>query len=148
MTIEVMRAVDHTYRHDLESFLYVLVWQCARNGRECSNRSQERPEDSLLKEWYTGSYEKIAARKEVISEPERLNTYCWVGVPELGSFRVDAVNPELRRYCSCPDVAIDTAPISVISYRCRLINPPSIDTFSIWWGTPIPIIYLYIFIVL
>ncbi|QKX58161.1 uncharacterized protein TRUGW13939_05282 [Talaromyces rugulosus] len=63
MAIEVLRAVDHTYRHDLESFFYVFIWQCARNGWERFNRLKERPEDSLLNEWYTGSYMKIAGRK-------------------------------------------------------------------------------------
>ncbi|OJD12951.1 hypothetical protein ACJ73_09269, partial [Blastomyces percursus] len=32
MAIEVLLNIDHTYRHDLESFFYVLIWQCARNG--------------------------------------------------------------------------------------------------------------------
>ncbi|OXV09097.1 hypothetical protein Egran_03140, partial [Elaphomyces granulatus] len=32
MAIEVLLNVDHTYRHDLESFFYVLIWQCARRG--------------------------------------------------------------------------------------------------------------------
>ena len=30
MAIEVLRGVAHTYRHDLESFLYMLLWICAR----------------------------------------------------------------------------------------------------------------------
>ena len=32
MAIEVLQGIDHTYRHDLESFFYVLVWLCARRG--------------------------------------------------------------------------------------------------------------------
>ncbi|EDN02894.1 predicted protein [Histoplasma mississippiense (nom. inval.)] len=31
MAIEVLLNIDHTYRHDLESFFYVLIWQCARH---------------------------------------------------------------------------------------------------------------------
>ncbi|KGM92733.1 uncharacterized protein PADG_11191 [Paracoccidioides brasiliensis Pb18] len=47
MAIEVLLNVDHTYRHDLESFFYVLLWQCSRRG------------------WvsYTGNYEEIANAK-------------------------------------------------------------------------------------
>ena len=30
MAIEVLLDIDHTYRHDLESFFYVLLWICAR----------------------------------------------------------------------------------------------------------------------
>ena len=32
MAVEVLRKADHTYRHDLESFLYVLLWMCARQA--------------------------------------------------------------------------------------------------------------------
>ncbi|OJD11474.1 hypothetical protein AJ78_07762 [Emergomyces pasteurianus Ep9510] len=64
MAIEVLLNMDHTYRHDLESFFYVLIWQCARNGWECYNRSIERPVESRLKKWYTGSYDDIADVKE------------------------------------------------------------------------------------
>ncbi|CCC14858.1 unnamed protein product [Sordaria macrospora k-hell] len=32
MAIEVMENVGHTYRHDLESFFYVLLWMCARQS--------------------------------------------------------------------------------------------------------------------
>ncbi|KMP04337.1 hypothetical protein CIRG_04028 [Coccidioides immitis RMSCC 2394] len=32
MAIEVLLNIDHTYRHDLESFFYVLIWQCALRG--------------------------------------------------------------------------------------------------------------------
>lgn len=60
MAIEVLLIIDHTYRHDLESFFYVLIWQCAHNGWERYGRSKEKPQKSRLKKWYTGSYEEIA----------------------------------------------------------------------------------------
>ncbi|KKZ60850.1 hypothetical protein EMCG_04441 [[Emmonsia] crescens] len=69
MAIEVLLNVDHTYQHDLESFFYVLIWQCARHGWAKFNQLhklyqlQDRPKDSMLKEWYAGSYEKIANSK-------------------------------------------------------------------------------------
>ncbi|OJD12146.1 hypothetical protein AJ78_07217 [Emergomyces pasteurianus Ep9510] len=63
MAIEVLRNIDHTYRHDLESFFYVLIWQCARNSWKRSSFQKDKPEHSLLKEWYTGSFEKIANAK-------------------------------------------------------------------------------------
>lgn len=66
MAIEVLRRVSHTYRHDLESFFYVLLWICARRawerGYRC--RSGDRPKESLLTWWYTGSYKEIARNKE------------------------------------------------------------------------------------
>ncbi|OJD18450.1 hypothetical protein AJ78_01506 [Emergomyces pasteurianus Ep9510] len=63
MAIEVLRNIDHTYRHDLESFFYVLIWQCACNSWERSSFRKDKPKHSLLKEWYTGSFEQIANAK-------------------------------------------------------------------------------------
>ncbi len=34
MAIDVLRGVEHTYRHDLESFFYLLLWMCARRAWE------------------------------------------------------------------------------------------------------------------
>ncbi|OJD12101.1 hypothetical protein AJ78_07250 [Emergomyces pasteurianus Ep9510] len=67
MAIEVLLNIDHTYRHDLESFFYVLIWQCARHGweklKELQRQGQDQSKDSLLREWYTGTYKKIATYK-------------------------------------------------------------------------------------
>ncbi|EDN11291.1 predicted protein [Histoplasma mississippiense (nom. inval.)] len=67
MAIEVLLNIDHTYRHDLESFFYVLIWQCARHGweklNELQGHGQDPPKDSMLREWYTGTYKKIAIYK-------------------------------------------------------------------------------------
>ncbi|KAI1987116.1 hypothetical protein LOZ53_004446 [Ophidiomyces ophidiicola] len=60
MAIEVLLNIDHTYRHDLESFFYVLIWQCALSGWNRCGRLKEKPNKSRLKKWYTGSYEEIA----------------------------------------------------------------------------------------
>ena len=65
MAIEVLREFDHTYRHDLESFFYVLIWICARRvwEREFKCKLLDRPKESMLTDWYTGSYKQIAQRK-------------------------------------------------------------------------------------
>lgn len=66
MAIEVLRRVAHTYRHDLESFFYVLLWICARRAwdRGFGCRVIDRPKESMLSKWYTGSYKEIARIKE------------------------------------------------------------------------------------
>jgi hypothetical protein len=66
MAIEVLRRVSHTYRHDLESFFYVLLWMCARRTweREFQCMLVDRPNESMLSKWYTGSYKEIARNKE------------------------------------------------------------------------------------
>lgn len=30
IAVEVLRTVDYTYRYNLKSFFYVLLWMCAR----------------------------------------------------------------------------------------------------------------------
>ncbi|KAL9098173.1 MAG: hypothetical protein Q9163_006116 [Psora crenata] len=66
MAIQVLQRVAHTYRHDLESFFYVLLWICARRvwEREFKCSAVDRPKESMLSEWYTGSFKEIARRKE------------------------------------------------------------------------------------
>ncbi|KAF2458841.1 serine/threonine-protein kinase Sgk2 [Lineolata rhizophorae] len=59
MAIDVLLGISHTYRHDLESFFYVLLWQCARRGWEFLNKPMDQSR-SKLRAWYTGNYEDIA----------------------------------------------------------------------------------------
>lgn len=65
MAIEVLRKVAHTYRHDLQSFFYVLLWICARHVRErgFQCRASNNHEFSVLNDWYTGSFDQIARCK-------------------------------------------------------------------------------------
>ncbi|KAI9804850.1 MAG: hypothetical protein M1825_001219 [Sarcosagium campestre] len=63
MAIEVLDGISHTYRHDLESFFYVLLWLCGRRGWEFVGRVNNQPERSVLNMWYSGSYRDIASAK-------------------------------------------------------------------------------------
>ena len=63
MAIEVLQGIDHTYRHDLESFFYVLIWLCARRGWDLYENPRGRPKESVLTKWYTGSFKDIAGAK-------------------------------------------------------------------------------------
>ncbi|KAH8707831.1 hypothetical protein BB8028_0002g05710 [Beauveria bassiana] len=67
MAIEVLRGVDHTYRHDLESFFYVLIWMCARCAwdevKRFRKEGETAPEESLLRKWEIGSFKDIASAK-------------------------------------------------------------------------------------
>lgn len=77
MSIQVLRKFDHTYRRDLESFFYVLLWVCGRRvwQREFRCNMKDWPESNLLNMWYTGDFDLIARSKE----------YCMSlnGFPEL-----------------------------------------------------------------
>ncbi|ODH46857.1 hypothetical protein GX48_07061 [Paracoccidioides brasiliensis] len=48
MTIEILLNVDHTYQHDLESFFYVLLWQCSHCGWGSVSNLKGQPTLSLL----------------------------------------------------------------------------------------------------
>ena len=70
MAIGVLKGAAHTYRTDLESFFYVLLWLCARRSWE--NRKivhiepkelKDKKRSSSLHDWYTGTYKKIARVK-------------------------------------------------------------------------------------
>ncbi|KJZ69584.1 hypothetical protein HIM_11021 [Hirsutella minnesotensis 3608] len=66
MAVEVLRQADHTYRHDLESFFYVLLWMCARESwsKPRLSRGDYPPKSSLLRKWEIGSFQDIADAKE------------------------------------------------------------------------------------
>lgn len=64
MAVEMLRRADHTYRHDLESFFYVLLWICARQSWRNGFAGPGRPpKESLLRRWVIGSFKYIAATK-------------------------------------------------------------------------------------
>ncbi|KAK2591244.1 hypothetical protein QQS21_011070 [Conoideocrella luteorostrata] len=68
MAIEVLRNVDHSYRHDLESFFYVLIWLCARCAWDIEKpfrgTGEVKPAWSRLRDWEIRSFEYIADKKE------------------------------------------------------------------------------------
>lgn len=57
MAIGVLRGERHTYRHDLESFLYVFLWTVI------SSHTENPPETSKLRQWSNGDWNELAARK-------------------------------------------------------------------------------------
>ncbi|KAL2889205.1 serine/threonine-protein kinase Sgk2 [Ceratocystis lukuohia] len=64
MAIEVLSKKDHTYRHDLESFFYVLIWMCARQAWSNGFAGKEIPrKKSRLRKWEIGRFEYIADTK-------------------------------------------------------------------------------------
>jgi hypothetical protein len=65
MAVEVLRETDHTYRHDLESFFYVLLWMCARQSWSNGfGGGQKPPRVSILRKWEIWSFNDIAQVKQ------------------------------------------------------------------------------------
>ncbi|KAI0185376.1 serine/threonine-protein kinase Sgk2 [Xylaria flabelliformis] len=65
MAIQVLQGVDHTYRHDLESFFYVLLWMCARQSweNELNNPEETQVGINMLHRWGVGSFANVASLK-------------------------------------------------------------------------------------
>jgi hypothetical protein len=59
MAIGVLKGECHTYRHDLESFLYVFLWTII------TNRTENPPETSKLRQWSNGDWNELALRKSL-----------------------------------------------------------------------------------
>ncbi|KAI0552229.1 hypothetical protein F4679DRAFT_536452 [Xylaria curta] len=64
MAIDVLRfGADHKFRHDLESFFYVLIWMCVYQWRINCDKERET-QNSELRKWSSGSFKDIAKNKE------------------------------------------------------------------------------------
>ncbi|CAK7269605.1 hypothetical protein SEPCBS57363_003686 [Sporothrix epigloea] len=65
MAIEVLRGAEHTYRHDLESFFYVLLWFCARQSwhNGFAAQGEKAPPTNALRRWESGSLKDLAKNK-------------------------------------------------------------------------------------
>ena len=113
MAIEVLRLVSHSYRHDLESFFYVLLWMCARRAweRRFRCRAAHQPKESMLSKWYTGSYKEIAQSK-------------------MYAMGVDGLKELLEEFPAVFD------PVKPLCEEIRGILFPLLDTGAMFIGTP------------
>ena len=63
--------IDHTYRHDLESFFYVFLALCIRHGWG----EDAKPKRDILRNWYDASYGQIAQTKRGAMDADGLEIY-------------------------------------------------------------------------
>lgn len=83
MAIEVLIYKRHTYRHDLESFLYVLLWM------SITNRSDGLPEESMMKQWTKeGDPNQLAALKHHDMKEEHFETMLHDFDPEFHDVKI------------------------------------------------------------
>ncbi|KAI0883699.1 uncharacterized protein GGS22DRAFT_165863 [Annulohypoxylon maeteangense] len=75
MSIGILRKHSHTYRHDLESFLYVFL------STVIANRNLDLPEDSKLHDWSQGTWQDSARKKAHFMEKSNF-TYILDEFPE------------------------------------------------------------------
>lgn len=64
MAYEVLLGKAHTYIHDLESFLYVLIWLCSQDGWDkWQANPKAEPRGNFVNDWRVGSLEEIATER-------------------------------------------------------------------------------------
>lgn len=81
MAIGVLKGERHTYRHDLESFLYVFLWTII------TNRTDNPPDTSRLRQWSTGDWDELAARKSLDIDQEGFQAILGEFTPEFHSLK-------------------------------------------------------------
>lgn len=81
MAIGVLKSERHTYRHDLESFLYVFLWTII------TNHSENPPETSKLRQWSSGDWDELAVRKSLDMDQDGFQTILGEFPPELHSLK-------------------------------------------------------------
>ncbi|KAG5951509.1 hypothetical protein E4U57_006869 [Claviceps arundinis] len=67
MAVDVLRRKGHTYRHDVESFFYLLLWLCGSEAwdpvKDLAAKGEKQRKDSRFQMWHTGTLELIAEAK-------------------------------------------------------------------------------------
>ncbi|KAG6194888.1 hypothetical protein E4U10_002481 [Claviceps purpurea] len=68
MAVEVLLKINHTYRHDVESFFYVLLRRCGREAwdpvKGLAAEGEKQRKVSCFQKWHTGTLEGIAGTKK------------------------------------------------------------------------------------
>lgn len=86
MAIGVLQSECHSYRHDLESFLYVFLWTII------TNHTDNPPETSKLRQWSSGDWDELAVRKSLDMDQEGFETILGEFPPEFDSLKPLAEN--------------------------------------------------------
>ncbi|KAM5361949.1 hypothetical protein ACJA88_014258 [Fusarium oxysporum] len=81
MAIGVLKGECHTYRHDLESFLYVFLWTVI------TNHTENPPETSKLRQWSNGDWNELAVRKALDMNQDNFRHILEEFTPEFHSLK-------------------------------------------------------------
>jgi hypothetical protein len=77
MAIGVLKGECHTYRHDLESFLYAFLWTII------TNHTENPPETSKLRQWSNGDWNELAVRKSLDMDQDSFRSILEEFAPEF-----------------------------------------------------------------
>ncbi|KAF2218786.1 serine/threonine-protein kinase Sgk2 [Elsinoe ampelina] len=81
MSIGILKKRKHTYRHDLESFLYVFLWVVICDG------SSNPTKTSRLRRWFKGTWEESATMKMDDMREENFHIYLDEFPPRFTYFK-------------------------------------------------------------
>jgi hypothetical protein len=81
MAIGVLKSQCHTYRHDLESFLFVFLWTII------TNHTEDPPETSKLRQWSNGDWNELATRKSLDMGQDSFQNILEELTPEFHSLK-------------------------------------------------------------
>ncbi|KAF5024770.1 hypothetical protein F66182_3148 [Fusarium sp. NRRL 66182] len=81
MAIGVLKGEYHTYRHDLESFLYVFLWTII------TNHTENPPGTSKLRQWSNGDWNELALRKFLDMDQDNFQNILEEFTPEFHSLK-------------------------------------------------------------
>ncbi|VCU39388.1 Bgt-51861 [Blumeria graminis f. sp. tritici] len=97
--------VSHSYRHDLESFFYVLLWICIRYGWP-DNKS---PHLDFLRKWYSGTAEEIHTNKKMQMKLETFGEEVYEWIPPTFKVTENLVRKLWKiLFCKGEDIATGT----------------------------------------
>lgn len=81
MAIGVLKSECHTYRHDLESFLYVFLWIII------TNHTENPPETSKLRQWSNGDWNELVVCKSLDMDQDNFQDILEEFTPEFHSLK-------------------------------------------------------------
>ncbi|KAH6892888.1 hypothetical protein B0T10DRAFT_400019 [Thelonectria olida] len=94
MAIDLLAGKPHTYRHDLESFLYVFLWIVICGGHK------QLPPKSRLQRWQVGNWVDLARKKTEDMADKNFATIISELAPEFKS--LDSLAYQLREVLFLP----------------------------------------------
>ncbi|KAG6095716.1 hypothetical protein E4U30_002128 [Claviceps sp. LM220 group G6] len=94
MAVEVLFKINHTYRHDVESFFYILLRMCGCEAwdpvKGLAVEGEKQRKESRFRKWHVGSLEVIAeAKKSHTASIDHLRTMVMCEFPKA----LDVVKP-------------------------------------------------------
>lgn len=81
MAVGVLKSERHTYRHDVETFLYVFIRAII------TNHTDNPPETSKLRQWSSGDWNELAARKSLDMDQDGFQSILEEFASEFHSLR-------------------------------------------------------------